>query len=251
MAQARGFCERALALDQNNEMALVMTAFVDIYVATNFFSEDRTERLAAAEAAAIKALSLAPQYALAHHCLGVILGFTDRAEEGIAECQRALAIDRNFAGAHATIGFLKVLVGRAEETEAHVQEALRRSPRDTYAFEWLKFVGIAKCALGRYDEGMVWLRRSIETNRNNPTSHLFLAAALAALGRLEVARAAAREALTHNPQFTIAGARDILLSARSYLVEGERLLEGLRKAGVPEGDKKTNLYERAEAVSKH
>jgi TolB-like protein/Tfp pilus assembly protein PilF len=251
LAQARGFCERALALDQNNEMALVMTAFVDFYVATNFFSEDRTARLAAAEAAAIKALSLAPQYALAHHCLGVILGFTDGAEEGIAECQRALAIDRNLAGAHATIGFLKVLVGRAEETEAHVQEALRLSPRDTYAFEWLKFVGIAKCVLGRYDEGVVWLRRSIETNRNNPTSRLFLAAALAALGRLEEARAVARAALTLNPQYTIAGARDILLSAKSYLVEVERMLEGLRKAGVPEGDQKTNLYERAEAVSKH
>ena len=248
LAKARGLCERALALDQNNEIALVMTAFVDFYVATNFFSEDRTARLAAAEAAAIKALSLAPQYALAHHCLGVILGFTDGAEEGIAECQRALAIDRNLAGAHATIGFLKVLVGRAEETEAHVQEALRLSPRDTYAFEWLKFVGIAKCMLGRYDEGVVWLRRSIETNRNNPTSHLFLAAALAALGRREEARAAARAALTLNPQYTIAGARDILLSAKSYLAEVERMLEGLRKAGVPEGEWRGGDGAFAEAV---
>jgi tetratricopeptide (TPR) repeat protein len=92
----------------------------------------------------------------------------------------------------------------------------------------------------RYDEGVVWLRRSIETNRNNPTSHLFLAAALAALDRLEEARAAARAALTLNPQYTIAGARDILSSAKSYLVEVERMLEGLRKVGVPEGDKKKN-----------
>jgi tetratricopeptide (TPR) repeat protein len=251
LAQARGSCGRALALDQNNVLALVMTAFVDMYVATNLFSEDRTARLAAAEAAAIKALSLAPQYALAHQCLGIILGFTDGAEEAIAECERALAIDRNLAAAHATIGFLKILVGRAEETEAHVQEALRLSPRDTYAFEWLKFVAIAKCVLGRYDEGVVWLRRSIETNRNNPTSHLFLAAALAVLGRLEEARTSARAALTLNPQYTIAGTRDILSSVKHYLVEVERMLESLRKAGVPEGDKTTNLYGRAEAVSQH
>ena len=61
LAQARGFFERALALDQNDVPALVMTAFVDFVVANYFFPDDRTARLAAAEAAAIKALSLAPR----------------------------------------------------------------------------------------------------------------------------------------------------------------------------------------------
>ena len=46
---------------------------------------------------------------------------------------------------------------------------------------------------------------------------------------------AARAALTLNPQLTIANARDIILSAKSYRAEGERILEGLRKAGLPEG----------------
>ena len=147
---------------------------------------------------------------------------------------------RNLASAHAAIGALKVFLGRAEETEAHVQEALRLSPRDAFAFEWLMFVGMAKNCLGRYDEGVGWLRRSIETNRNNPTGHLLLAGALAVLGRLEEARATARAALTLNPQLTIARARDSFLSAKSYLAEGECMLEGLRKAGVPEGDKTTN-----------
>ena len=194
MAQARCFFERALALDQN-VVALVMTAFVGLIVATHFIPDDRAARLAAAEAAAIKALTLAPQYGLAHYSLGCVLGFTNRAEEGIAECERALAIDRNLAGAHAMIGLLKAFVGRAEETEAHVQEALRLSPRDQDASEWLMSVGAAKCCLGRYDEGVDWLRRSIEANRNNPMSHVFLASTLAALGRLEEARAAARAAL--------------------------------------------------------
>ena len=240
LGQARGLFERALERDPSNVVALVMTAFVDLLVANYFFPDDRTTRLAAAEAASTRALSLAPQYAPAHYCLGCILGVTDRAEEGIAECERALAIDRNLAGAQAVIGALKVNVGRAEETEAHVKGALRLSPRDTHAFEWLMYVGTAKCSLGLYEEGVDWLRRSIEANRNNPVSHGLLAAALAVLGRLEEARTAARAALTLNPQLTIARVRATFSSDNSYLAEYERMLEGLRKAGVPEGDKKAN-----------
>ncbi len=233
LTRARGFFERALALDPSNVLALVETAMVDFLVATYFYPEDRAARLERAEAASIKALSLAPENAFAHLSLGVVLGVTNRPHEAIAECERALALDRNLAFAHAAIGMYKAYVGHAEETEAHVQEALRLSPRDTGAFFWLTFVGVAKIYLGRNEEAIVWLRRSIEANRNNPMSHFSLATALAALDRLEEARAAARAGLTLNPQFTIARLR--ASSANSTNVVGrDRFIDGLRKAGVPE-----------------
>ena len=238
LSQAGDFFERALALDPGNVDALVMKAMVDFFVAVYLFSEDRAARLAAAEAALIKALSLAPEHALAHYCLGMILGVTNRAEEGIAECERALAIDRNLAGAHAVIGARKLYLGRAAETEAHVQEALRLSPRDTSAFLWLMFVGTAKIYLGSHEEAIVWLRRSIEANRNNPLSHVFLAAALAVLGRPDEARAAARAALTLNPQLTIARFEVFFaqFSENQINLAGrDRIIEGVRKAGVPDG----------------
>src|SRR5208337_1100273 len=204
LSHARALFEHALALDPCNVAALAHAAFVDFIAATYFLPDDRAARLAAAEAASIKALSLAPDSALAHLSLGMVLGVTNRVEEGIAECERALAISPNLALAHAVIGMYKAYAGRAEETEAHVQEALRLSPRDPSAFYWLMFVGVAKTYLGRHEEAIVWLRRSIEANRNNPMSHFVLAAALALLGRLEEARAAAQAGLTLNPQFTIA-----------------------------------------------
>ena len=238
LSRARGFFERALALDPSNVDALAMSAMVDFFVAVYLLSEDRAARLAAAEAASSKALSLAPEHALAHYCLGIVLGVTNRAEEGIAECERALAIDRNLAAAHAVIGARKLFLGRAEETEAHVQEALRLSPRDTSAFLWLTFVGAAKIYLGRNEEAVDWLRRSIEANRNNPLSHVFLAAALAVLGRLDEARAAARAALTLNPQLTIARFKVFFaqFSENQINLAGrDRIIEGVCKAGVPEG----------------
>ena len=99
-------------------------------------------RLASAEAAATKALSLAPGHATAHLLLGVIQIFTDRGAEGIAECERALALDRNLADAHAWIGHGKYVTGNAAETEAHINEALRLSPRDTFAFRWMRILGL-------------------------------------------------------------------------------------------------------------
>ena len=173
LAHARTLFERALALDPDNVTALVMIAFVDFLVATYFFPDDRAAGLAAAEAASIKALSLAPKSAHAHLCLGSVLGVTNRAEQGIAECERALALDRNLANTNATIGAFKAIVGRAEETETYVLEALRLSPRDALVFYWQMFVGVAKIILGRDEEAIVWLRRSIEANRNNRINHFY------------------------------------------------------------------------------
>ena len=131
LAQARSFFERALALDPSNIEALVGTAMVDAKCAV-FCTDDRAARLAAAEAALIKALSLAPQPRLGPHwLLGVVQILTNRAAQGIAECERALALDRNLANAHAYIGLAKIFWVAARKPRAHIHEALRLSPRDT------------------------------------------------------------------------------------------------------------------------
>ena len=113
-----------------------------------------------------------------------------------------------------------------------------QSPRHIHAFVWLMFVGAAKIHLGKDEEAMGWLRRSIEANRNNPLSHVFLAAALAVLGRPDEARAAARAALTLNPQLTIARFEVFFaqFSENQINLAGrDRVIEGVRKAGVPDG----------------
>jgi tetratricopeptide (TPR) repeat protein len=135
-----------------------------------------------------------------------------------------------------TFGRAKVYAGHAEETESHVQEALRLSPRDSAASYWLMFVGLSKMMLGRHDEAVEWLRRSIESNRNNPMSHFHLAAALALTGRLEDAQATARAGLALNPQFTIARFEGGVLRYQDFAYSAGRqaILEGLRKAGLPE-----------------
>lgn len=236
LAQARDYFERALALDPENVDALVGLATVVATIAGSFVSDDRAAQLAAAETALTRALSMAPQHAMAHLALGAVQMFTNRAAHGIWECEHALALDRNLADAHGCIGMAKYFSGRAEDTEAHIFEALRLSPRDVYAYRWMLFVGIAKAQLGADAEAVVWLRRSIEANRNYPLAHFHLAETLALLGQLDEARAAAQAGLALQPDFTLRRYRENALSDNpAYLAGRKRSCEGMRLAGVPEG----------------
>jgi TolB-like protein/class 3 adenylate cyclase len=236
MAQARGFFEQALALEPENVEALVGTALANFAMVTGFFTDDRAEHLTAAEVTVTKALSLAPNHPLAHLVLGLVQIFTNRAAQGIAECERALALDRNLASAHANIGAAKLYLGRGEETEAHIEQALHISPRDNNVYIWSIFIGLAKLWRNAEAEAIVWLRRSLQANRNFPAGHFYLAAALAHLGELDEARAAAQAGLALNPSFSIRRFRTNSPSNHPvYLAGRERVYEGLRIAGVPEG----------------
>jgi TolB-like protein len=236
MAQARGFFERALALEPGNVEALVGTALVNYLIGANLFTDDRIEHVTAAEAAVTRALSLAPDHPMAHCVLGLVQINTNRATQGIAECERALALDRNLARAHGQIGMAKLFLGRSGETEAHMEQSLRLSPRDTLVYIWSFFIGLAKFWQGADAEALVWLRRSLEANRNYPIGHFFLAAVLAHVGELDEARAFAQSGLALNPSFTISRYRTYIPSNHpAYLAGRERIYEGLRMAGVPEG----------------
>jgi tetratricopeptide (TPR) repeat protein len=235
--QARSFYERALAADPDNVDALIGSAIADATEGANSFVTDPTAAFAAAEAKLTKALSSVPDHALGHLWLGFVKMLTKRAAEGIAECEHALALDCNLADAHGTIGLGKVLIGRAEESEAHIAEALRLSPRDTWAYTWIFTAGMAKNGFGSYEQAVAWFRRAIEANRNFPQAYFSLAAALAQLGRTAEARSAVKAGLALDPAFAISRARaawTAMSDDPTYLAQTESVLEGLRRAGVPE-----------------
>jgi TolB-like protein/class 3 adenylate cyclase len=237
VARARSFYDRALTADPDNVEALVGSAAADMAEGALSFVPDPNAAFAAAEAKLTKILSSVPDHARCHMFLGFVEIFTKRAADGIAQCEHALALDRNLAQAHAMIGLGKIYIGRAEETEAHVGEALRLSPRDTLAFTWMFVAGTAKLHLGGYEQAVAWFRRTIEANRNYPLAYFSLAVALAHLGRLDEARSAVRAGLALNPTFTLSRVRaawTVRSDDPTCLAQLEPILEGMRKAGVPE-----------------
>jgi TolB-like protein len=238
MAQARSFFEQALALDPQNIEAMFGSALVDVSTAASGMTDDWSAAFPAADVTLTKVLSVAPDHSLAHLVLGLVKMYTRRVVQGIAECEHALALDRNSANAHSLIGYAKYLLGRGAETEGHINEALRLSPRDTLAHLWFMWVALAKVQLNRDNEAIVWLRRGLDANRNYPSAHFQLAAALARLGELGEARAAMQAGLALDPSFTIRRYRDVTngwSDNRAFLAGCERSITGMRMAGVPEG----------------
>jgi TolB-like protein/class 3 adenylate cyclase len=236
-AQARSFFDRALTTDPDNVDALIGSALADAIEGADSFVTNPIAAFPAAEAKLAKALSLVPDHARGHMLLGLVDIWTNRAADGIAECEYALALDRNLAHAHSLIGLGKIYVGRAEETEAHIADDLRLSPRDTLANDWMTSAGSAQLHLGRYEQAVAWCRRAIEANRDYSLPYFQLATALAMLGRVDEGCSAVKAGLALNPAFAISGAR-VLWTAmsdnRTYLAQLEPIFDGLRKAGVPE-----------------
>jgi len=235
LARARGFFEQALELDGDNVEALAGAADVDLSEGASYSIDDPRPLMEAAEAKLLRALAAAPNYARAHLTLGYLFALTNRVPRAIEEFDRALALDPNLAGAHAGKGLALGCDGRAEETEAHVLGALRLSPRDASLPSWCLLAGGAKVHLGKDEEALPWLRRSIDADRKSPLPLFYISACLARLGRIDEAGEELRAGLAISPSFTIKRFRTGRRSDNAkFTTQLERVVEGLRMAGAPE-----------------
>jgi adenylate cyclase len=234
--RGRDFFKRALALDPDNLDAAVGSACADVQAAVGYYVDNKAERLESVEANLNRVLSRSPNNAQARYCLGRALVQNKRGIEGVAESERALALNPNLASARALIGLAKLIDGHPGETESHEREALRVSPHDTEAGVWVAYVALAKLYLGTYEEALDWYRRAKDLDPNYATGRFNMAAVLVELGRLDEARAEVQAGLALNPGFTIRRYRAGAQSDNPAFLKGrERIIEDMRKAGVPEG----------------
>jgi hypothetical protein len=96
-------------------------------------------------------------------------------------------------------------------------------------------MAVANLFPGRYEHAVEHLRRSAGMNPRQAMAHFFLASALALAGRMAEAAQARDAGLKLDPNFSVAKFRDDQRSDPVYLQQRERVYDGLRKAGVPEG----------------
>jgi TolB-like protein len=87
VTQAAEFFEHAVRRDPANVDALVGAAFANFVQCATYLADDRAALLSAAKKSLTSALSMAPDHALAHLCLGRVQIQTGRAADGIAECE--------------------------------------------------------------------------------------------------------------------------------------------------------------------
>ena len=150
-------------------------------------------------------------------------------ESEIEMADRAVALNPNSFNAWHYRGWVYKIAALPEEAIRSFERAIRMSPVDPMLHQTLSGMGYAFIELGRFDEAIVAGKRALRQNPSFSVAFRCLASAFALLGRDAEAREAAAHLLEVDPAFTISA-----WIARGGQSNAKLLIEGLRKAGLPE-----------------
>lgn len=146
------------------------------------------------------------------------------ASEGIEVLARATALNPCHARAHTWLGLARVCEGDRTGF-SNLELAERLSPRNGHQAT----IGMAHFAVGEYEQAAACCREALEVNSYG-LAYSFLCAALALSGDEAGARVALGQLLEREPGFTLANW--LRMVPRGTHDVGDRLLEGLRRAGL-------------------
>ncbi len=239
---AETLSERALALDPQNVLALYVLTGALVERVIDQWSDDPAGDIARAEKAADFALALGPDETWAHEAKAKVFSAKRQWGPAVAQNEVAIVEDRNNAVAQAHAAFWKIYIGRAEDAFAGLETALRLNPRDPVNVPWWQYqMCHLHTHLAQWEQGIEWCSKAAAGLPQVFYPQLDLAAAYGWLGRDKEAKEAAEQLQKLYPGFTV----QTLLGWHwtddpTFNAQYQRLAEGLRKAGVPEGEKKTN-----------
>jgi len=153
----------------------------------------------------------------------------DDCEGAIELADRAVALNPNLYWAWNSRGWVYKVAGLSEEALRSFERAIRISPIDPLLHRALVGRGLAFIELGRFDEAIVAAKKAQRQSPSYSPTYRCLASAFAHLGRDADAREAAARMLETDPGFTISS-----WIARGGQSNSKLMIEGLRKAGLPE-----------------
>jgi TolB-like protein/DNA-binding SARP family transcriptional activator len=158
---------------------------------------------------------------------------------GLSAIERAITLNPNSAQALTHAGWVHGYLGEAAIAVTMFERSMRLSPRDLTMFRTYGGLSYANLLQERFEDAVLWARRSLDENPNYTPSLRLQAAALGHLARVGEAHAviARLRALVPDETITSIAAWSTSLAAWSKKPGGGLLplvLEGLRKAGLPE-----------------
>ena len=236
IAKARELFKRAVELDPDYIFAWVMlgwTYYIDgVYYSAHY---DRKERFEKAAEITQKALIKNNNSSDAHALLSAVYLSQRKFDEAVATGQKAISIDPNNAEDLAAVAIVMQNVGEFDEAISLLKRAMRLHP--FYPSWYLGRLGICYRMIGKYEESVAafeeMIRRDKEKEVRMDRNNLYLATTYSMMGRIDEARDHVRKALEYNPKLTIEAWRKRLFQYKNP-EHIERILDALRKAGLPE-----------------
>jgi adenylate cyclase len=232
--QARDYLQKAMEEDSDFAMPIAWAArWYSLSVGQGWSADPAADKAKAVELAN-RAIDQDPQNALALATYGYLQSFLFHDyDSALVYFERALAACPN----HSLAWFLSSptlsYVGRAQEAIKHAEQALRLSPLDQNLFSFYSALNLAHYAQGSYEEAVKWGKLSASENPLYTANLRYLAAALAALDRLDEAHSAAATLMQREPDFRLNTFGKTLQPFRG-LEMSARYIQHLRKSGLPD-----------------
>ena len=229
--KAMALFARAIKLDPDDAPAHASLAWALTHEANHEWSADPDASLELALVHAKRAVLLDAGLAKAHMVLGDIYCWMKRHKQAVAEGRRAVALDPSYADGHMALAYFLVTSGQAEEAIGEARTALRFNP--VYANGlYYEMLGKALYLTNQYEAAMAVLEQGVSRDPNAYGLHQWLAPTYAQVGQMDDARTHAKEYLRLYPGVSLQHLAKILpyKSKRDL----DHLLDGLRKAGLPE-----------------
>jgi TolB-like protein/cytochrome c-type biogenesis protein CcmH/NrfG len=226
---AQKLLEKAIAIDPNYGQALGVFAASHTFSA-NMGWADIATTVPIAKRAAVAAIQADSEDPWAHHALGCVYLLTRRFDDSLAEFELALSLNPNFSLAHCYYGRALTSCGRWEEADEAARHALRLSPRDPLSALYYGVAAYAQFVGRHYDEAVRLARTAIRLRGDHVGGHRVLAAAAAMAGQADVAAAALQELRRAQPNIALAWIADQMPFKRD--ADREHYLEAFRRAGL-------------------
>ena len=230
VTRALALLHRALELEPDYALAHGNAAMCHhcLFLRAGLTEEDRAASVRHARSAIIHGQDDAHALTLAGFSIG--MDGHDRAAAFTA-LEAALAISPSSALTYILGAVLFGWGGEAERAIEWSERGMRLSPFDPWAFAAFDAQAMSHLLCGRYDEACRAAYRSVQANPAHSITYVQLAAALAKLGRLEEARAAAARVLELHPTFRYSRQFAGVNCAPAL---AQCLGDALRLAGLPE-----------------
>jgi adenylate cyclase len=232
-AEALTLLEQAIAIDPGYAPALAYAALGHEQRLLHGWSTAPETDAATAVELARQALAIDSGEAAAIAMAGFVLTFVGHDYDGGRQAaERALALNPNSPTVCWKAGWVVLLAGDPQDAVPILERSLRLSPSDPQADFLLNCLGMSHLVMGHPKEALECASRSIAMKPDVDVAHYVLVAACGHLGRTGDAAKAIAKLQSLAPGITVSSFRKRMpLRNEAHM---NTLLDGLRKAGLPE-----------------
>ena len=228
--QAQQFYKKAINIDKAYVLPYVMLGFTHIFDLLYRWSNSPIKSFEQAETCAENALTLNDSFDITHILWGWIYLFRRQHDEAIKEGERAIELNPNGAEAHVHLAFILCLSDETELAIKLLKRAFRLNPIPLP--HYYSILAIAYRNNGQYEKAIELSKKGLIGNPDQLSVYLTLAASYCILNKTEEARKAVEEILRIDPNFSIEYQAKTM--PYKHQETGDRFIEALRKAGLPE-----------------